>query len=430
MTQPRVPAPHDRLLPGEQTFAIDPQVLRALRDVLPAVATQTANAVTSEVPEYRGALHGPMREIIEPAVQMALAGFLNLAGRSRGSDPSTPLGPTIDGAYTLGRGEARGGRSMDALLAAYRVGARVSWREWARTAADAGIEATAMAQFAELLFAYIDALSAASAAGHGDELTTSGRVRERYRERLAARLVAGASVELLTAAAEQADWTPPGSLTAVLLPQTHVHGVLAALGTEALQLREDLPGADTWPADEPLSLLLVPDADASDRRHLLRILAGRQAVVGPPRPWIRASSSYRRASRTLELAGALPAQSPLDSEDHLADLVITADAEALTDLRTRVLAPLASVPAATRDRLTETLHGWLVHLGRRDQVAAELHIHAQTVRYRMGQLRDAYGDQLDDPHFVRDAVIALAPTLEPPVKSAADSAVDSAADSA
>ena len=41
-----------------------------------------------------------------------------------------------------------------------------------------------MAQFAELVFAYIDELSAASVAGHTDELTTSGRVRERYRERL------------------------------------------------------------------------------------------------------------------------------------------------------------------------------------------------------------------------------------------------------
>ena len=42
-----------------------------------------------------------------------------------------------------------------------------------------------MAEFAELMFAYIDELSAASVAGHTDELTTSGRVRERYRERLA-----------------------------------------------------------------------------------------------------------------------------------------------------------------------------------------------------------------------------------------------------
>ena len=42
------------------------------------------------------------------------------------------------------------------------------------------------------MFAYIDQLSAASVAGHSDELATSGRVRERYLERLAGLLLAGA----------------------------------------------------------------------------------------------------------------------------------------------------------------------------------------------------------------------------------------------
>jgi DNA-binding PucR family transcriptional regulator len=53
------------------------------------------------------------------------------------------------------------------------------------------------------------------------------------------------------------------------------------------------------------------------------------------------------------------------------------------------------------------LLSWLLHLGRRDEVAAELHVHAQTVRYRMGQLRELYGGRLDEPDTVRDLVVAL-----------------------
>ena len=46
-------------------------------------------------------------------------------------------------------------------------------------------------------------------------------------------------------------------------------------------------------------------------------------------------------------------------------------------------------------------------------VAAELHVHAQTVRYRMGQLRELYGDRLDDPAAVLELVVALsAPTAD------------------
>ena len=99
--------------------------------------------------------------------------------RPRGADAGTPTAPALDGAYQLGRGEARSGRAIDALLAAYRVGARVSWREMSSTAVAAGLDADTLARFAELVFAYIDELSAASVAGHTDELATTGRVRQR-----------------------------------------------------------------------------------------------------------------------------------------------------------------------------------------------------------------------------------------------------------
>src|SRR6476660_8688036 len=255
MTTPEVSSATTR---GAIALHIDEQVVRVLRERLPEVATHTVAAVTAEVPGYTGALSGSMGDNIEAAVQMALAGFLKLAGGSRGSDPSIPLGPTLEGAYALGRGEARSGRSMDALLAAYRVGARVAWRELAQTAADAGLPATTMAQFAELVFAYIDELSAASVAGHTDELTLSGRVRDRYRERLAQHLLAGAGTDRLTAAAERAGWDPPGSLTAVLLPAAQVRGALASLPAGTLQVGEDLPGMEEVDLDHPLTLLFVP----------------------------------------------------------------------------------------------------------------------------------------------------------------------------
>jgi hypothetical protein len=393
---------------GAAALHVDERVLRALRDRLPEVATHTVGAVTAEVPGYAGgALSGAMGANIEAAVQMALAGFLKLAGGARGADPSTPLGPTLEGAYALGRGEARSGRSMDALLAAYRVGARVAWRELARVAVDAGLPATTMAQFAELVFAYIDELSAASVAGHTDELTTSGRVRERYRERLGQRLLAGADPSVLGAAAERAEWDPPHSLTAVLLPAAHVRSVLSSLGPDTLQVGEDLPGLEEADLDDPLALLLVPDVEGPGRRHLMRVLDRRQAVVGPPRPWTQVRLSYDRAARTVGLAGRSRDWGPVDSDEYLADLVLSADPDGLADLRARALEPLADLPDATRERLAETLLSWLLHQGRRQEVAAELHIHEQTVRYRMGQLRELYGDRLSDPRMVRDLVVAL-----------------------
>ena len=103
---------------------------------------------------------------------------------------------------------------------------------------------------------------------------------------------------------------------------------------------------------------------------------------------------------------------PVDSEEHLTTLVLGADPEALADLRARVLAPLAGMRAGTGERLAETLRSWLLHQGRREQVAADLVVHPQTVRYRMTQLRDLYGDRLSDPATVLELTVALA--LPPP----------------
>ena len=378
-------------------YRLDNELIEVLRDTLPDVAQHTIAAVREEVPAYGEGLGDQLAATIEQAVQMALAGFLRVAART--SDPGTPLTPTVEGAYALGRGEARAGRSADALLSAYRVGARVSWRELSATAVAAGVSAQAVAVFAESVFAYIDELSAASVAGHTDELETTGRVRQRYLDQLAVGLLRGEPADVLSAAAERADWKPPRTLTAVLLPEAQVRPVLGLVPSGALS-----PGDVALPEDG-LAVVLVPEMAGRSRARLLRVLEGRHAVVGPARPWLEVRASYDRAVRGLDLRHGA---APVDTDQNLAALVVGADPEALADLRTTALAPLADVRPSTAEKLEATLRSWLLHHGRRDDVAAELFIHPQTVRYRMGQLRELYGDRLDDPQTVLALTLALA----------------------
>jgi hypothetical protein len=377
-------------------------VVAALQGVLPRMAENSVAAITVEVPSYADAFSGRMGQNIENAVQLALGAFLRLATGPDGSDAGTQLAQAIDGAYELGRGEARSGRTIDALLAAYRVGARVAWRELSATAVDAGLPAGTVAGFAELVFAYIDELSASSVSGHADELTTTGRARERYLERLCRALLAGEPVEMLEAHAEQANWIPPRTLTAVLLPAGQVRGVTSRFGPSTLQLSAELPGVDDA---EALSVLLVPDVDGARRRDLLAALAGRRAQVGSARGWTEVRTSYDRALRCRSLDATADV---VDADHQLVQLIVGADAEATRDLRDRALAPLAGLRASAAERLAETLRSWLLHQGRRDAVAAELFVHPQTVRYRMSQLRELYGDTLDDPTTVLELVVALA----------------------
>ena len=376
---------------------LDPEVAATMQSSLAHVAESTVEAIIAEVPSYAGALVGPMGTTIRNAVELALGGFLTLASKE---DVSTPLAPALEGAYRLGRGEARSGRTMEALLAAYRIGARVAWRDLSRAAVAEGVDAEQIARFAELVFAYIDELSAASAAGHTDELESTGRIRQRNLERLARALVTGAAPDAIVAAAARAEWEPPDALTAVLLPESQGSHALKLLSANTLQPTDDLSEV---PEDH--GLLLVPTTDsASGRKGLLRALHGTSAVVGPTVPWLEVARSHQRAFR----ACALGLEGVVDTDEHLADLLLGADDATRADLRALVLAPLADLRPATAEKLTETLRSWVLNQGRRDAVAAELFVHAQTVRYRVQQLRELYGDRLEDPVFVLEATLALA----------------------
>lgn len=101
-----------------------------------------------EVPSYTDAFSGPKGETIRSMVQRSLGGFLSAVERRHTGNEKTRMAPVIEGAYQLGRGEARSGRTSEALLSAYRIGAGVAWQRLSALAVDKGVDATTMAALA------------------------------------------------------------------------------------------------------------------------------------------------------------------------------------------------------------------------------------------------------------------------------------------
>jgi hypothetical protein len=375
----------------------------ALRKLVPAVAHRATAALVAEIPEYGPAFRTPHElDQVERAIRVALRGLLGLTEQPADLQVGAPRLSVVEAAYSFGQYEARRGRTMDALLAAYRVGARVAWRELSAELVRRPVPSDTIALIAELVFAYIDRLSAASAAGHADELATVGRAREQRLERLAVALLEGADADHLQGLATAAEWTPPPTLAAVLLSETRALPAAHHLDHRTLSVPADL--LPEGPSRH--RVLLVPLSD-TDRANLRSTLAGTAAVIGPTRPWPEVSSSYRRARRAEEVVPAVRGET-VDTDEQLVELVLHADDSALTDLRRRALAPLAELRPSAARRLADTLRLWLLHQGRRDEVAAALNVHPQTVRYRMTQLRGLYGERLGTPEGVRELMVALA----------------------
>ena len=167
-------------------------------------------AIRERVPAYRRPLRGRFGVGIRRGVEQALEQFADLI-----ADPSLDRSGAERIYRGLGRGEHRERRSLDVLLAAYRIGARVSWHRVAEIAIEAGVDRRTLARLAEAVFAYIDELSALSAEGYAQEQSLTAGETERRRRQLATLLLEGAGEAAIRAAAAEAGWRLPQTVAAI-----------------------------------------------------------------------------------------------------------------------------------------------------------------------------------------------------------------------
>ena len=376
---------------------LPPEVARVLRPELPALADEIIAALSEGVLDYRRPLEGPFGRGLRVGVQEALSQFMVII---EGGGDASPAGAR-ELYVNLGRGEMLAGRTLDALLAAYRLGARVAWRRLAAAGAAGGLSPDTLYLLAESIFVYIDELSAESVEGYAQEQSVAAGESQRRRRDLVRLLVQDppADPTAIAAAATEVRWELPNALAALALDGEDPDRLAGRLGV----------GTIAAPVSG-LSCALVPDPDAPGRRaDLERRLAGLQAVLGPTVAWTEAAESFRRAAAAARLLGdgVLTGPTLIAASDHAVALLVHSERALVADLAAKRLAPLSGLPAGARTRLSDTLRAWLDHQGRIAPIAQVLHVHPQTVRYRLGRLRELFGEALDDPEVRFELELAL-----------------------
>src|SRR4051795_10335003 len=269
----------------------------ALRGTLPGLADQIVDAIAQEVPDYARPMEGRFGETVRFGVQVALNRFVDLLV---GEAPRH----SRDTYRQLGAGEYKQGRTLDALLSAYRVGARVAWRRFVDAGTHAGFPADALYDLGETMFAYIDEISAESAAGFAEAQSEAAGETQRRRRRLLRLLVqepaagaeavrtaaappgrapppgAGADAEAVRRAATAAGWALPRVLAAVVAGEAdQPEGLAAAHGAEgpseelvdgiAARLARRLGPGAVGAAVGGLAVVMMPDPEGPGRRKAL-----------------------------------------------------------------------------------------------------------------------------------------------------------------
>jgi hypothetical protein len=208
-----------------------------------------------------------------------------------------------------------------------------------------------------------------------------------------------AAPELLASLARDAGWWPlPGRVAVAVLEAPRLtspalpHGVLA-----------------DWTRAEPC--LVLPDPDGPGRAEAMdkALRAWRGTAIGPAVPLASAARSLRWARQALDLVrrGIIVADGPVRCAEHLSTLLLLADEDLARTLLGGYLTPLARLRPGQRDRIAQTMLAWLQFGENAAEVAHHMHVHPQTVRYRLRQIQELFGDQLRDPDRRLDLQLAL-----------------------
>ena len=378
---------------------LPPEAAGALRPVLPGLADDIIAAISAEVPDYARPMEGRFGEVTRFAIEVALNRFVDLLVGEAHDDASTR------GTYIkLGAGEFRNGRSLDALLSAYRVGARLAWRRFVDAGTAGGLPPKALYDLGEAIFAYIDEISAESVEGYAEEQSAAAGETQRRRRRLLRLLVQDppAEREAVRNAAQAAAWPLPRSVAAVVIGDGANEDESDARAAQfARRLAEGAVGA----AVGGLAVVMLPDPSGPGRRRALETaLAGARAALGPSVAWPDAATSMRRAAAAFRLRANMKL---IVADEHLPELLLAAEPALASDIARTRLAPLDTLAAGPRERLQATLRAWLDRPGQVQAVARELGVHPQTVRYRLKQLRDLFGERLEDPDARFELSLAL-----------------------
>lgn len=365
---------------------------RALRELATDFAVNVAEQIQTEVPAYAGRPDGRRRDLIAHAVEQATHRFLDsldgLPHRDRGVDVMF---------QTLGRAEASETGDLAAMHAALRLAATATWDGMRRVHTQHPVSEEARGQLADALFGYIDHLIEQTELGFAAGRKMIDGDRGLARARLAEQLLSGRRRAPLDEI-DPAVWSAPESVVVVVTdPDQEQQIDPATLARTHLVVRHEQ------------RVIVIADATlVSDLLASFGDAGPRLAVSWPVAPTV-IPSAYRWARRALDLVqrGVIAVQHVIDCREHRTQIWLHAEPALRQRMCQELLRPLLAETPNSREILSQTLLTWLETRDSAPAIAAQLGVHAQTVRYRWKRINELFGDDLHDPEFMVQITMLL-----------------------
>jgi hypothetical protein len=319
------------------------------------------------------------------------------------AEPGIP----IDAPRATGLRRADQGMAYADVLEAFRIGGRFIWETLVDHADDDTRDILLRA--AADIWAVTDELSSAVTDAYRSALVDRARRSEQLRSVLVGALLDGEATD-----AEQ-DWQaatvldlPRGEGYVVVSAECASPGVEALPDVERALRRHNVAGAWRLDREHHEGLVVLPLAYDVTRLvgALTPLASGR---VGVSRVFERLDHSHN-ACREARLAAA--SVSPDSTEvvrfdDHPLGVLLAGAPEATAALVHRELGPVLDLPRDEAAIILQTARTWLGAAGSTSTAAKVLHLHRNTVRYRLRRLEELVGRDLTHPVEAAQVHVAL-----------------------
>ncbi len=362
------------------------------------LAVSMAERIRAEVPLYAEGQVVTPEELMASCAENLRYVLGNLAGLP---------GVGRDVPRATGAQRAERGLHYAALLQAYRIGGRYIW-ELLVANADSSVREELLRAAADI-WAVTDDLSAQVTEGYRTMLADRARRDTQVRSALLGTLLDG-DVDV----AEQL-WE---SAAVLKLPRRSEFVVVTAEcpapGDEALPRIEELLRrhnvASAWRVDRDHQDGLIALTRAYDVDRLATELAAiSRGRVGISSVFTRVDGAPhgRRESRVAAAAATPASAEVVRFEQHPLSALLAGTPEGAQAMADNVLGRVLSLADDDRDLILETARTWLAADGSTSEAANLLHVHRNTVRYRLRRLEELTGRDLSRPLAAAELHVAL-----------------------
>ena len=390
----------------EPPFGGDPD-LRALSAHLLSHVDQLGAELTERIrsadPVYRDGRIVTAEDLRETCTANLVLVFSRLAGKP----PVSTEAPA-----QTGRRRAEQGMPLPTTLRAYRIGGRFIWDVLRRHTDTSAVSQEALLQAAGDVWAIIDDYSEAVSAAFRETLADQARRDTEVRTAVLSSVLEG----------HFADPSQLGDAANILqLPRRGTYIVVAArtraAGTEPLPRAEqvlrrlEIPSA--WRLDDryQTGILCLPQRVNADQA-CAELAAVAVAAVGVSASYtgLELTPPAARKARIACLSATPGSTELVRYEQHpIATLLAGAPDDAVAVAHS-VLGPLFALTPTDRDQLLETLRSWYAHHASATDVGKDLHVHRNTVRYRLRRVQTLTRRDLSDPVTISEIHVALEAT--------------------